>query len=415
MSEILGTQRDSYSGDVILQNLEMGTRDGFGHVAKGWLEQCQTFDQGLERLSAEQEKIEDITAPLKDWEPVISGGVFRLKYKDGRMFTPTEHCYTNFAYVGNMGYWALQSLTKPVLHTSKRDKTTGEKAVVYRRDSRDAEVLKDYVKVHMFQRDRVNMDKPRLWRTWNDGTLRALLSDRYTVINNLWYLELLKKLIPGGMLSHWGGDADTIYGNVLIPDTIREERDSDYGGMLHVGNSEIGIRRLLSRPSVFRAICLNGCIWDREDGKDLSKVHRGKKLDLTLLAEAIKSNLQSQIPLLGGGIDAMLATRSLVTGDTPLRNIFALVAKEQRFRRSDTEGVMKSFHIEEGILGPDARTAFGLQAALTRFGKTLGPEGQYHFDVLGGKIVKMGTTGWERLLKKAAMFDDSEVEEILAA
>ncbi len=77
----------------------------------------------------------------------------------------------------------------------------------------------------------------------------------------------MRKLIPGGRLSHWRGDADTLWGNVLIPDTIRQESDSDYGGMVSIGNSEIRERRITSRPSVFRAICFNGCIWDREAGQ----------------------------------------------------------------------------------------------------------------------------------------------------
>src|SRR5690606_24449301 len=76
------------------------------------------------------------------------------------------------------------------------------------------------------------------------------------------------------------------------------------------GNSEIGIRRLYSQPSVFRAICMNGCIWDAEKGTQLSVVHKGNT-NLADLASAIESNLQSQIPLLSNGVDKLLDTRQL--------------------------------------------------------------------------------------------------------
>ena len=97
---------------------------------------------------------------------------------------------------------------------------------------------------------------------------------------------------------------------MLIPDTIREESDSDYGGMLSIGNSEIGERRISSMPSIFRAICMNGCIWDQTAGKGINQVHRGK-IDLDQLFLVIKENLEVQIPLLPQGIERLLGTRRM--------------------------------------------------------------------------------------------------------
>ena len=58
--------------------------------------------------------------------------------------------------------------------------------------------------------------------------MRAMLSNKYAIVNNQWMMEVIQEAVPNGMLSHWRGDADTMYGNVLIPDSIREEDDSDY-------------------------------------------------------------------------------------------------------------------------------------------------------------------------------------------
>jgi hypothetical protein len=157
----------------------------------------------------------------------------------------------------------MRGLLAPIPHATKKDED-GEPVTVEggERGVADFEVLRDYIKVHVFDGERVDQgvdqDKQRLIRTWSDGTLRAFLSQKYTIVNNAWFLDVLSKAIPGGVVSHWKGDADSIFGNVLIPDTIRAEADSDFGGMLSVGNSEIGTRRISSLPSVFRAICMNG-------------------------------------------------------------------------------------------------------------------------------------------------------------
>ena len=151
-------------------------------------------------------------------------------------------------------------------------------------------------------------------------------------MDNSWFVNVIKGLVPSGRLSHWKGDSDTIYGNVLIPDTIREEEDSDYRGMFSVGNCEIGIRSISTCPSVFRAICMNGCIWDQEMGVAIRKVHRGE-INLEELKDAIKLNLEEQIPLLPEGIERLLAIRAKGTDGASLSTVFASVAKDHKLSK----------------------------------------------------------------------------------
>src|SRR5437763_10689431 len=80
---------------------------------------------------------------------------------------------------------------------------------LYARDREDAETL-----VRVF-----------LWRTRKDGTLRAMLTDSYAIINNEWFMEALAKLVPGGLCSHWRGDSDSIWGNILISMMANREEE----------------------------------------------------------------------------------------------------------------------------------------------------------------------------------------------
>jgi hypothetical protein len=138
----------------------------------------------------------------------------------------------NIAVAGRTSDWFLRDLRENKNHQTKDE-------VVFKRDRGDAELLVQCLKQTLWRADRFDQEKERLWRTWSDGSMRAMLSDKYAIVNNAWVMEVIREAVPAGMFSHWRGDADNMYGNVLIPDSIRQEDDSDYGGMLSVGNSEI--------------------------------------------------------------------------------------------------------------------------------------------------------------------------------
>jgi hypothetical protein len=346
---------------------------------------------------------------LKDWSPVVNDkNQLALRHlPSNREYVPTDHALRQMAVIGGGSTWMLEDLSKDKKHRTK-DET------VFTRDRRDAELSRDYLNLLLFQSDRLDQDKTRLFRTWNDGTLRAVLSEQYAIVNNEWYLQLLKRLIPNGLLSHWRGDADSIFGNILIPDSIRQEADSGYGGMLSIGNSEIGTRRLGSCPSVFRAICMNGCIWDQEEGVSVRRVHRGA-IDLSGLALEIQSNLNKQIPLLNSGIDIMLGLRSYGCGDLPMVNIFAEMGRSYKLPKKQIAGVMNAFRTEQEILGKDASSAFGVLNAVTRYGQTLENDGWVKYDRIGGAMSKMDRPKWDKIRKRAASLDDKEIESLVGS
>ena len=414
-TQVLGTKQESYEGDDILRTLEMGTKQGFSKVASYWLEHgCLSFDRGRELLEEEQKKIEDIVCGLAAWEvKATDTGVNFVHQPTGRSFRPNSHCFDTICRISKgLSTWAMSAMVEPI--TAKKPNGTVYTVKGGERGRADFEVLRDYIKVHVFNPDRVDQNRPRLFRTWTDGTLRAVLSDQYIIVNNRWYLDALAEMIPGGVLSHWKGDADEMYGNVLIPDTIREESDSDFGGMLSVGNSEIGTRRISSRPSVFRAICMNGCIWNQEEGKALNRIHKGRDVNFAELKDAIRRNLEEQIPLLPQGIERVLGLRAFGQGDTPTTNMMGQASIEFSLSKEQVASVWKNYVKEIDLLGKqDGKTAFGFMGAFTRAGQEFDNPTWVRFDEIGGNIANWDRNEWDKFRSRADGLTAKQLEKRL--
>ena len=256
---------------------------------------------------------------------------------------------------------------------------------------------------------RLDDSKKYRLRTYTDGTLRAFLTEKYAEIDNRWYLELLSNIIPNGRLSHWRGDADTVYGNILIPDTIREESDSDYGGMISVGNCEIGKRRISQIPSLFRAICMNGCIWDQAQGMGIKKVHLGK-IDLEELATKIRINIEAQIPLLPDGIERFLGIRSMECGEAKVKQVVAAISVNNKFNSNEATEILTQWVQHER----DDRNLFGIVNAVTRAGQEFDNEKWVKFDEIGGRLATMGDKQWDKLVTSAATIDEDDLAKVYA-
>lgn len=396
MTKLEGITRN---GDVIHETLEMAKSVGFKCVARYWYDQTQSLSDGIDQLENDARKREDIMCPMKHMGLGINSvGDYVLEHIDGREFRPTDHAFRQLATWSYVPHTLLKAYTSPIMNQNG--------TVKFERDEKDKDTL-----VRVFQNGmrRIEQDKEFRFRTYTDGTLRAVLSDRYAIINNVWYLETLANLFKemGGdepRLSHWKGDADTLYGNMLIPDTCREENDSDYGGMISLSNCEIGIRRLSQFPSIFRAICMNGCIWDQNSGSKINQVHRGE-LDLNDLRERIALNIHDQIPLISAGIDRFLAMKNMtIDKSVNLGNIFALIASENAMspgQNGQASELVKQYLAHES----DNRNAFGVVNAITRTAQLYTPTEWVRFDEIAGKIMNYSTNQWDNFVSRAKVMD----------
>lgn len=398
MKKLEGNEGLKAQGSFVYAQQGVAAEQGFGHVSKLWYPKTQSYEEGLQALDEGRAQTEDIVANLSEVTPTVDGqGRFALRI-NGRDFRPTEHAVAQMGNWAGTGSWYItQLMTNPT-------NTKGDQ--LYSRDRGDAETAAQVFKNGFRRNDQA---KQFLFRTREDGTLRAMLTTEYARVDNRWLIEAVQKLVPGGRLSHWRGDSDTIWGNVLIPDTIREEKDSDYGGMLSIGNSEIGERRVSSRPSIFRAICMNGCIWGAEQGEGIRLVHRGK-IDLNQLFAEIRENIHEQLPLLTTGIDHLLTTRSKVWNGDSVLPLFAEVAIGNKLSKRHATALLEGFNEERRVAPETAKSLFGVVAAVTRAGQKLGNAEWYKLDTLGGTLSDMADDDWASLTKRAKSRKKAEVD-----
>ena len=232
------------------------------HVHKQWFKDCLPLDHVKELAQIAADCRRDLRVRAGNMKAEIHGGNFVLRANDRIL---------------KMSDWALSqfSVRTPLPGTKVLQKLQSMEGS----DLRDVETMVTIANNALRKVDRY---KEFLLRVHDgDSTCDAFLSDKYTPIDNRWYLDILSEFLPGAVVSHWRGDRNTIYGNLLLPDTIidyGQDDDTDYGAMVSISNCEVGKRKLDQLASLFRAICKNGCIWGQMKGISLSQVHRGNCL-----------------------------------------------------------------------------------------------------------------------------------------
>ena len=361
------------------------------HVHKDWWATTVSYDDAMENLQRSAEDREDLMTPVKSIEAAVNDDGNFVFNVDDREFEPTD--------------WALQQFSIRASVPSSTVISKLREQDDY--DTQDAEVMAMLANNAL---RRLDPEKKYRLRTYTDGTCRAFVTDRYAPIDNRWYLEQLKQNLPEGRLSHWRGDEDTIYGNILLPDTIidyGQSDDSDYGGMMSIGNCEIGKRRISQTPSLFRSICLNGCIWGECKGKEIKKRHIGE-IDLSELSFAIYENIEAQLPLLDMGVRKLLGLQSMEVQDAKMRQVFATVAMDHKLTKKEVTEVFSQWATYER----QDKNLFGVVNAVTRAGQTLNNMSWVRFDQVGGQLMDTSESRWASILTRAESLQDKDLEKV---
>jgi hypothetical protein len=111
-----------------------------------------------------------------------------------------------------------------------------------------------------------------------DGKVRAILSDRYRIIDNydLVFLALDEFQKKETIEIHRIDLTETMLYIKAIDRTLTEtikEQDTVYGGLV-IRNSEVGASALRIEPFILRKVCVNGLILQRT----LKKIHLGRQM-----------------------------------------------------------------------------------------------------------------------------------------
>ena len=385
---------DKSQGDFV-RTLQGNTGKGFAegtHVHKDWWSKTKTFEQVMQDTQTAIDNREDILAETKSISCVSENDDFYFKLQDGRKFRPTDHAIEQFS--------VRTGVTSSSFLREMRN--------IEGFDSHDANTM---AIVGNNALRRIEADKKFRLRTYTDGTCRAFVTEQYAPVDNRWYLEVLQEFVPGGRFSHWRGDEDTIYGNVLIPDSIMDygADDSDYGGMISVGNCEIGTRRVSQTPSLFRAICMNGCIWGQVAGEKIRRVHRGN-IDLAELKLEIAKNIQDQIPLLAPGIKKFLETRSMELGKASAKGVIASISSDYKLSKKQATEFLEQYITFEA----NHSSLFGIINGLTRAGQKFDNKDWVRMDEVAGGLVNLDASRWNTILRRADTFTDKDYEKVFA-
>ena len=382
---------NSKAGDFVLNSQPLAKEQGFRNVAKTWYDKTRPIREALQEAEEYEQSAKTLPRTPIQFSPAIgSNGRFVLRDEvTERTLEPTQHAIQQLSKVCGIGVTYPTSLFN-----------AGREA--------DSELLGRVFSHHV--RRCSGKNRTFNFRVRNGQCLTGIIPETSIVIDNLRYLRLLSRLIPDGRISHWRGDEDSVLGNILIPDTIRQEADSEYGAMLSVSNSEVLEHRFCQRPSLFRAICMNGCIWGQEKGNALTIARFGRSnFSMNEFSIAIEKNLLEQIPLCIEHVDRLLATRNLST-DVSMKPVIAQVAEDHRLSKTQASAVLTAWHVEAGLTPDVAPTLFGLINGITRAAQQLDIGSWRQLDELGGQLVAFTSDRWNSLVSRASKMNVKQVQ-----
>ena len=322
------------------------------HVAKQWQDKCTPLEDFYATIVKQAENKVDIVKPesairlkdantLLDGTPLTKGGLNSL-----RMFTDIPSSMLSFleerGYGDHMVTFVNDELSRRETEWNNKGKDAREFRVRTRHD--------------------------------DDGNTvaRAVVSERYGVIDNAQAMEILINALPSSsdlkdiLASHVFNDGDDMFGNLLLPDMMKSEPDSDYGVGIAFRNSEIRNATFKVSPFLFRAICLNGMIWGRQNSEiKVNQRHMGK-IDLNELQTQVTRAVAVALTQ-GNDLLTLLGHSKQVE----VKNVEQTIAQLSRDNKLTImqgklwhKGYLDSLHETAGH--QHDKTAFGIVNGLTR-------------------------------------------------
>ena len=322
------------------------------HVAKIWQDKCISLESFYSTLKAQDANKVDVvkaesairlkdSSTLLDGTPLTKSGMNSL-----RLFTDIPSSMISF--MEERGY--NDELVKFVNdELNRREQDWSNKG----KDSREFRV-----------RTRHDDD--------GNPVARAIVSERYGVIDNLEAMEMIidalpsKDAIKDALASHLHNDGDDMFGNLLLPDNIKSEPDSDYGVGIAFRNSEVRNSTFKVSPFLFRAICLNGMIWGRQDSSiKVNQRHMGN-IDKQELREEVRRAIVVALSQ-GNDLLTLLGHSKHVEVNNP-EQVIAQLSRDNKMTIAQGKLWHKGYleSLQEASGHSHDRTAFGIVNGLTR-------------------------------------------------
>jgi hypothetical protein len=214
-------------------------------------------------------------------------------------------------------------------------------------------------------------------------TLRAVLTDRYTPIDNQMLLRCLHRSLPPHLKVQWIAlDEESFHLRLFDPTLVMEVKNGDpLMAGLHISNSEVGKRSVTIDAIVYRQVCSNGLI----------RLIKGKSLmqqrHIAVTPAHFVSLLQRAMHQALIASHEFLEQMAMATRE-PIRD----VEKEMKILVSDWH-LSQTFveQVEDHLVHEERahqENLFGLVNALTRAAQSLDAEHRYDTEVLAGKFLE---------------------------
>lgn len=263
-------------------------------------------------------------------------------------------------------------------------------------------------------------EKPekRMLRTL-DGGVRAFLSDRYRVLDNI---EVLNSVAPMLMELNVKVESSAVtetrmYIKAFFPDVQAEIKGSPkVGDIVQAGftlsNSEIGLGSLQVSPTLLRLTCLNGATFN---DMGLKKYHVGRSnsgeaavhrflKDDTLKAEDEAFLLKIRDVVTAAADEALLGTlvdrMSESAGRTIEKGKSAATVEvvQKKFSLLDSEAAIALEHLQSG----GDLSQFGLANAVTRMAQDVESyDRASELERLGGRLFELNDGEWTQISRAA--------------
>ena len=229
--------------------------------------------------------------------------------------------------------------------------------------------------------------------TWllraKDENLRAVLSERYSPLDNATLLDELRMLLPDSYRVDWFGLQDeSLHLRVVDPARTRELLPDDALTVgIHLVNSEVGLRSVTVDAMVFRLVCTNGLI-RLVKGKSLLRqrhLHVSQHRFVGALGEAIDQAMKESEGFLN-----QLATAT----QTPVPGIAEVMEQiAQRWHLSDETQQNAKLALRQESASQQ-ESLYGLVNAYTSAAQRLPDEGRYDLEVLAGHLAAHGVASF---------------------
>lgn len=319
------------------------------HVAKVWQDQCTPLADFVSKVKQQSETKKDIVKPeseirLKDADTLVDGTpLTKSGLNSLRLFTTIPSSMISFLEERNYDEELVKFVNQEL-------------------DLREQEWANNGKEPRDF-RVRVRQDEE------GNDVIRAIVSERYGVIDNHEAMDFIADALPSlqdALASHIFNDGDDIFGNVLLPDHMKSEPDSDYGVGIAFRNSEIRNSTFKVSPFLFRAICLNGMIWGRSNSEiTVNQKHLGK-VDTDALRKQVRHAIAVALTQ-GNDMLTLMNHAKQVKVENPI----AVIAQLSRDYKMTIEqgkiwhkGYLDSLEEKTGDINENS--AFGIVNGLTR-------------------------------------------------